>query len=475
MAWQLSAPQRQLRWWPASVVLVIGLLIGSTLADTIPAWAGLGWIASGLALLSILLPERHLGLRQSALLTTGILVAWWWSPPQATPPPQLVQCQATVSRLLYRGHQQGVLLDLPMVGQRVYASLALTPPLRPGDRISVAGLLRYEPYRDQLRPRLRPGTWQLQQGREQGAQGWAWRCLDRLTRHQDLAASLLLGRGRPDSVQQFRHAGLAHVLAVSGLHVGIALLAVGLLLRGTSWWWYSSLLGSTALGYLWLTGGSVPTQRAVIMALALLAGLFSWRRAHPLAGWALAVLVLLLLDPHQAQQLGFQLSVAAVFGILTLGRCLLAWRRWLPLSPWPLDRPSWRAVLVLCRWSLDAVAVGLAASLATAPVLIHHLGHCNPWSPIATLLASLPLMLTLCGGLALILLAGIWPNGPWELVYQLTESGLHMLVCLAEWCASWPWAQVQAPAWSSLALLPLLALIWLPAPVWRHDQSNQMP
>ena len=67
--------------------------------------------------------------------------------------------------------------------------------------------------------------------RQDGSQAWAWQAMEDLQVAPDVTAALLLGQGRPDQQtrEDFRRAGLLHVLAVSGLHVGLVLAGTALI------------------------------------------------------------------------------------------------------------------------------------------------------------------------------------------------------------------------------------------------------
>jgi competence protein ComEC len=300
--------------------------------------------------------------------------------------------------------------------------------------------------------------------REHGPRGWAWRALGGLEQRRELGEALILGQGDPPEKPEFRASGLIHVLAVSGMHLVIAA-AFGtwlLALLGVGWWPRLAALAIFIAGYTWLTGGSPATQRALAMGLAITAMAMLAREPHRLAAVSLAALALLAWDPGNATDFGFQLSLAAVVGILTLGRDLIACReRWLPLAPWPLDRPVWRGALWGARAGVDGLAIGLAAGLATVPLLAFKNGTINTWGPVATLLATPPATVALWLGLPLIVLAGVWPTGPWEGFYRLVEFGLDALARIAHWSATWPGAVVEVGQPPAVALL-LWPLLFLP-------------
>ena len=224
----------------------------------------------------------------------------------------------------------------------------------------------------------------------------------------------------------FAGAGLAHLLAVSGLHLSLVAFGVwGLLTRLLT---LSYVLTArhpprrllvpaacaVAVGYTWLTGGSVATLRACIMSCALLIGVGSGRAPDLLRPLALAALLLLLYEPLQLFTPGFQLSFCAVVGIA------LAMRH--PL----VDglRADAEQASRLRRWlgaARSLLVASLGASLATAPVAAYHFGQVTAVGPLLNLLAipltafwvlPLALVATLFGllwsplGQSLLLLAG---------------------------------------------------------------------
>ncbi len=336
----------------------------------------------------------------------------------------------------------------------------LAPLLRPGDRVRVRGLWRVAQSGSEY---VSAAEVALAVPREAGPRGWAWRALAQVDRHRGLAEALILGQGDPEEKPDFRRSGLLHILAVSGMHLVIAA-AFGtwlLAMLGVGWWPRLIAVAVFIAGYTWLTGASPATQRALVMGLAFTAAAALAREPHRLATVSLAALALVLWDPRNATDVGFQLSLAAVAGIVTLGLDLIAWReRVLPLAAWPLDRPAWRAGLWGARALLDGLLIGVAATLAILPVLAWTFQVVQPWGPLATLFATPPSTVALWVGLPLIVLAGCWPDGPWEGLYRLLEGNLAALARVAEWAATWPGATIAVEPTPALALLawPLLFL-----------------
>jgi len=232
--------------------------------------------------------------------------------------------------------------------------------------------------------------------------------------------------------EDFRRSGLSHLLAVSGQNVTLlALLAMPLLgafgipLRERLLW----VLALIAV-YVPVAGAGPSIQRAAVMgAIGVLATL-GGRRSSRLYALALAALVTLAVDPGIGADVGWQLSFAAVLGILLLASPL---RRAIEAR---LGRGSWRRALA------EGVAVTVAATLATAPLIAFHFERISTTTLLANVLA-LPavapaMWLGMCGaGLAQL------PGVPLEPLNGLNALLLAYIAQIAAWCASPGWAELE--------------------------------
>lgn len=182
-----------------------------------------------------------------------------------------------------------------------------------------------------------------------------------------VAVALLLGE-RDGLSQQEREAfetlGVAHVMSVSGLHVG---LLGGLLLGLMRRLRVRRVLRLPALavflaGYCALTGFSAASVRAAVMLMLTLLAQLASRRPDRLTTLAAAMLVVLALDPLQAWSAGFVLSFSAMLGITLLLPPLT--RLFARLFPYPeKSRPLRYALGRLGRGALSLTAVSLAAQV----------------------------------------------------------------------------------------------------------------
>ena len=416
-----------LPWLALGVTVGAAGLVGSQ-------WWWLALLAAPLAVIS----DGRWPIAARALAGLAAVCAGGWlatpSPSTEHHGPRLYQASGMVTNAVFVGQQQGFVLipestDDPggYLPRRLFVVGPPLPAALEGDQMRVAG--RWS--RDARGERLDALRIERQRPRESGARGAAWQVLARVESHRTLAEALILGLGRPPEHEVFKRTGLIHVLAVSGMHLALAAAMGAWLLRqvGVGWLTRQLALAGLLIGYTWLTAASPATVRALAMALALTLYALSAREPQRLGAVSLAALGLVLYDPALARDLGFQLSLAAVLGIMTLGVDLMQLRgRWLPWAALPLTRPTWRALLFIGRNTLDGLAVGVAATLATAPILAATFGSVSWWSPLTTLLVSPPTTIALWTGLPLLGVAGAWPEGPWEGLYLVLEGALQVIV-----------------------------------------------
>lgn len=230
-------------------------------------------------------------------------------------------------------------------------------------------------------------------------------------RAQSVLEALLLGnRSGLDAlvVDAFRAAGLLHLLAVSGLHVFFVGLAAHALLGptclrlGLRWRAMEAVRAALVLGllayYVLLTGARPSVVRAVVMAGCFIGATVLQRSSTSLNTLGVAAVLLLAASPASLFDVGFQLSMAAVAGILTLRPRVDD-----ALSRLPLGK-------VRGSWVQASTAVTLAATLATAPVLAHHFGPV-PLAGTALNLLGIPLTAaSLAAGIGVIATASAAPG-----------------------------------------------------------------
>jgi len=275
------------------------------------------------------------------------------------------------------------------------------------------------------------------------------------------AAAILTGdRSGIDlaTVEDLRRANLAHLLAISGMHMGMltgfvfAAMRYGLALWPSvaMRWPCHKLAAATALiagaVYLALSGGNVATERAFIMVSVMLVAVLFDQRALTLRAVALAGLIVLVRRPEELLGPGFQMSFAATAALIAVFGALRA-RAW---GSWP----------VWLRWTAALVLSSAVAGLATAPVAAAHFNRVPHFGLIANVL-SVPVMgsLVMPAAVLAVLLA---PFGLSGLALWAMERGTAWIIGVAGEVSGWDGA-VSYVAAPSGVVLPLLALggLWL--------------
>ncbi len=278
-------------------------------------------------------------------------------------------------------------------------------------------------------------------------------------REAELARGFVLGEDEridADTVEDFRRAGLSHLLAVSGQNVALlALLAMPLLaalgmpLRVRLVW----VLAAIAV-YVPLTGAGPSIVRAGVMgALSLLATL-AGRRTSRLYALTVAGIVTLAIDPGIGADVGWQLSFAAVLGILLLAsrlRGAIARR---------LGSAGLRGALA------EGMAVTMAATLATAPLIAFHFGALSTTTLLANLLALPAVAPAMWLGM-LVSVGGQVPGFPAAVPNIVAAPLLAYIAEVARWCGqpNWAYVEIEMSPVGLVASYLVLAAVVLGVPV----------
>ncbi len=264
-------------------------------------------------------------------------------------------------------------------------------------------------------------------------------------REAELARGFVLGQDEgidAATKEDFRRSGLSHLLAVSGQNVTLlALLALPLLaalgipLRERLLW----VLALIAV-YVPLTGSGPSIQRAAVMGAAGIIATLAGRRASRFYALALAAGVTLTIDPGIGADVGWQLSFAAVLGILVWAGPLRALvGHWLGGGG---DRPGASGAGGLRGALAEGVAVTVAATVATAPLIAFHFESFSITTLVANVLALPAVAPAMWLGMAGAAASQI-PGIPVEILNAPNSVLLAYIAQIAAWCAAPDWAEVE--------------------------------
>lgn len=215
--------------------------------------------------------------------------------------------------------------------------------------------------------------------------------------------------------QQFSHTGVAHILALSGYHLGVVMWLFCLLI-GRILWRYEwrqlryLLLLSLLIAYTLFSGASTATVRALLMSVIVIAGKLLARPIDPIQLLSLVFVIFLAINPFAYYSLGLLLSLSAVWGIFSFYplfiRCLNPTNRFL-------------------QWLRDLICLTISAQIGVLPLLLLNFGS----APLVFIWSNIPLLFLSSLLIPLALLCFLLT----ALLGWVPNALLQFLNLLAEW------------------------------------------
>jgi competence protein ComEC len=258
-----------------------------------------------------------------------------------------------------------------------------------------------------------------------------------------------------DDNQAMRDSGLAHLISISGIHIGLFsafiffiarfLMACvpGMAIRHPIKK-YAAVLGFMgAAFYTVLAGGSVPTIRSLIMTALVYAAIMLDRSPISLRLLAASAFVLLLMAPESLVSASFQMSFAAMTALIVVFDGLRS--RW---SSWYAQAGVLREFLL---YLLGVCATTIIASAATAPFSLFHFQQFAIYSLLANVLAAPVTSFIIMPAIVISLFA--MPFGLDWLPLKALEIGMSAILWIAHWVATLPHAALYVAAWPMAALI----------------------
>lgn len=288
-----------------------------------------------------------------------------------------------------------------------------------------------------------------------------------------IASALITGdRGgiSESDEQALRDAGLAHVLAIAGLHMalvglGIFWLARALLaaiprlaLRYPIKKWAAGFALAGAGFYLVISGAGPPSIRAFTMLAMMLLAVLLDRPALSMRSIALAATLILFVEPESLVEPGFQMSFAAVAGLIGVAE----WEQTRRATRARLGPPMFAGIR---RYVRGIATTSLVGSIATVPFAIYHFDRATHFAVLGNLLA-MPIMGFVTMPSAAIAVA-LMPLGLEAWPLRVMGLGIQAMLAVGHWVSSLPGAVSVAAAWPMSALV-LISLGGLWCVIWRR-------
>ena len=259
-----------------------------------------------------------------------------------------------------------------------------------------------------------------------------------------LAQGILLGTRSniPDSINQaFSRTGTAHLLAISGLHIGIVigmLLSFGILIFGRQRSIYIWLALVATWLYALLTGMHPPVIRAAIMGSLFLMAEYLGRQRSAIIALAFAAAVMVGIQPQLLWSVSFQLSFLAMAGLILLYPYFQTWGRNGIVSLFGYREKG----IAVGNMVVDGFAVTLAAIVAVWPLVAYNFGVVSLVGLPATLF-SLPALPAIIITAALVAFAGLLAPLVAQLLGWLAWLFLSYLLLVVQGFDALPFSSFQ--------------------------------
>jgi len=244
--------------------------------------------------------------------------------------------------------------------------------------------------------------------------------------------------------QSFQEVGVAHILAVSGLNVGIVYLFMNRLLKGITLHFRTIIIVLALFVHMMITGNTPSVARATFMILMYILSQFFDRKYDSISAIFFAALIMLIVNPIQLMMTGFQLSFLAVLSIALLYKPILSKMKYIP------------------EYWAELIAVTIAAQIGILPITVYYFNIISPWAP----LVNLPIVIIL-GYLVpvgmLVILISFFSIGVAGFLGYFLQIGVVLMTKIAEFAGYLPFSVLKmvSPSAFTTAVFYLVIILSL--------------
>jgi len=263
----------------------------------------------------------------------------------------------------------------------------------------------------------------------------------------NLLTGILIGdkSNLSDEIQEnFRNSNLSHMLAISGAHVSYIILGFTFILNKVKVGKKESKIIEILflIFYTVLTGSSPSVQRAVIMAIYILVGKLIYRKPNILVSISFSILILLIQNPYNLLDIGFQLSYGGTIGIVLLNKKL----------------KLKKCKIGIIQKIKEMMVITLAANIIIFPIIMLHYNTISLTFLISNVLASPILGIVIILGFIVVLLSFIL-NPISMFLAKILQIFLNILIFIADFSSKLPFSKIYVATPSLLQIIIYYSII----------------
>ena len=291
-----------------------------------------------------------------------------------------------------------------------------------------------------------------------------------------LVCGILLGQRykiHQDIQDDFSRTGAFHLLAISGLHLGIIAtmtLSLGRAVLGRQGYIYIFLALTAIWLYAIVSGSGAPVIRAAVMASIFLLAELAGRQKSALPALALAASIMVAIDPKIINTTSFQMSFSAMAGIMLFYSSIRSWGQKI-LSRLFGEK---RKLPALAGLIIDSLSASLAATIFVLPLTLHYFGIFSPLGPLVTLLLMPALIPIIAISMPVAVLGLFWPTGAMALGWLCWVFSKYTLV-VTEWFSGWDSSYAENITFSGFLVIVYysgMLAAYLVAMIWKRTKKH---